>query len=146
MTIRSARTFRVQGFTLLELMVVVAIVALLASIALPSYQEYVARGFISGATSSISEIRTRAEQWFADKRTYQDSTATGVGFSCTPSGVAKHFTITCTTPTAATFTITATGTGLMSGYTYDINQLGAKTSTTPKSSGACWITKNGGSC
>ncbi len=129
---------RNRGFSLIELMIVVAIIGVLSAIAVPAYQDYVKRGHITEATSTISEIRTRAEQWFADRRTY-------VGFSCTPTQVPAKFTVTCASD-ANTYTLTATGTGLMDGYLYSINETNAKSSTTPNSSGACWITKNGGSC
>lgn len=127
-----------RGFTLIEMLIVIVITAILAAVALPAYQDYIARGHIAEATAALSELRTRAEQWFADKRTY-------VGFSCTPSQVPKQFTVACNQG-ANTFTITATGTGGMSGYSYTVNQTNAKTSTTPTSSGPCWITKKGGSC
>lgn len=129
---------RARGFTLIELMIAVAIVSILAAVALPSYQNYIARGFISEATGALAELRTRAEQWFADRRTY-------VGFSCTATETPKRFNLVCD-QNVNTFTITATGTGNMSGYSYSIDQANAKASTTPESSGSCWITKNGGSC
>lgn len=128
----------VRGFTLIEMLIVVVITAILAAVALPAYQDYIARGHITEATAALAELRTRAEQWFADKRTY-------VGFSCTPSQVPKHFSVVCDT-NVNTFTITATGTGSMAGYSYSIDQTNAKTSTTPESSGPCWITKKAGSC
>lgn len=135
----ASRTVTAQrGFSLMELMIAVAIVSILAAIAIPAYQDYVARGHIVEATGAISELRTRAEQWFADRRTY-------VGFSCTPSEPPKRFALACNQD-VNTFTITATGSGTMSDYSYTINQSNIKTSTTPNSSGACWIMKNGGTC
>src|SRR5437763_3189016 len=57
-----------NGFTLLELMIVVAIVAVLASIALPNYSDYVKRGKIMEATTGLSDFRQRYEQYFLDTR------------------------------------------------------------------------------
>lgn len=128
----------VQGFTLIELMIAIVIVGILSAVALPSYRDYVARGYITEATAALSELRTRAEQWYADNRTY-------VGASCTPSALPQHFTLGCDL-NANTYTLTATGTGTMADYSYTVNQANAKTSTTPESSGSCWITRKGGSC
>lgn len=127
-----------RGFTLVEMLIVIVIVAILSAVALPAYQDYIARGHIAQATGALAELRTRAEQWFADRRTY-------VGFSCTPTETPTQFTLACNQD-VNTFTITATGTGSLAGYSYTINQANARTSTTPTSSGPCWITKKGGSC
>ena len=59
-----------RGFTLIEVMIVVAIVAVLAAIALPNYADYVKRGKIIEATSALSDLRTRYEQYYLDNRTY----------------------------------------------------------------------------
>ena len=59
-----------KGFTLIEVMIVVAIVAVLAAIALPNYADYIKRGKIIEATSALSDLRTRYEQWYLDNRTY----------------------------------------------------------------------------
>ena len=69
---------KAHGFTLIELMVTVAIVAILGSIALPAYNQYVQRGKITEATSSLSELRLRAEKFFADNRTYLNAGGTAV--------------------------------------------------------------------
>ena len=55
---------------MIEVMIVVAIVAILAAIALPNYADYVKRGKIIEATSALSDLRTRYEQFFLDNRTY----------------------------------------------------------------------------
>ena len=62
---------RHDGFTLLETMVVVTIVATLASIALPSYAGYVRRSRILEAVARLSDARARMEEYYLDQRTYR---------------------------------------------------------------------------
>ena len=59
-----------QGFTLIELMIVVAIIAILAAIALPAYQDYVARAQVSEGYSLAGDARTGVVIYHADKGTY----------------------------------------------------------------------------
>lgn len=66
---------RSSGFTLIELMITVVIVAILVSIALPSYQRYVARGVRSAGQQFLTDLAQRQEQYFLDVRQY----ATGIG-------------------------------------------------------------------
>lgn len=130
-----------RGFTLIEVMVVVAIVALLASVALPSYQDYVTRAKIAEATSQLPSIANKAEQFFADRRTYQ-------GFLCKPVSDTKHFNYECDpAPDQDGYTIKASGKDQMSGYTYTLDSKGQKTSTTPYgNSDNCWVVRKGGKC
>lgn len=140
----------VQGFSLIELMVTVAVVGILASVALPAYSDYVKRGKTEEATSGLADVRVKLEQYFQDNRTYAgyvDSTCklVATGTSLIP---AKYFTYACTSD-ATTFSITATGASAesMSGYLYTIDQTGAKTS---KAGGTlqtgCWVITKAGSC
>lgn len=129
---------KANGFTLIEVMVVVAIVAILASIALPAYREYVQRSQIPEATSALSSSQARMENYFQDNRTY-------VGGPC-PTGT-THFTFDCGAPTATTFTHTANGQGNMAGFSYSINQNGVQASATPWGNCASqWVLKRGDSC
>ena len=110
------------GFTLIEVMITVAIVAILSMVALPSYREYVIRGNIPEATSRLATKQVQMEQFFQDNRTYVGGTG------CTADTTSsKYFDFSCAAVTATTFTITAAGKGSMTGFSYTINQTGAKT-------------------
>ena len=66
---------RVGGFTLIELVVAVAIVGILASIAMPSYQAYARRGQLADAFTTLADMRVKMEQWYQDNKFY--GTASG---------------------------------------------------------------------
>lgn len=126
-----------KGFTLIELMIVVVVIGILASIGIPAYSDYVTRGKLAEGTSALADGRIKMEQFFQDNRTY------GGG----PCPVATaNFTYTCSDLSASTYLITATGTGNLSAFSYSINQGNTKSSATPWGNGACWVTKKGGTC
>src|SRR5512134_3588742 len=112
------------GFTLIEVMITVVIIAILSMVAVPSYQEYVIRGNIPEATSRLATKQVQMEQWFQDNRTYVGGPACS---SDTTSS--KYFDFSCgATASATAFTLTATGKGSMAGFSYTINQTGGKSS------------------
>jgi type IV pilus assembly protein PilE len=137
-----------RGFTLIELMVTVAIIAILASIALPTYSDYVMRGRIPQATNNLASMGAKLEQYFQDNRTYVGACAAN---TVAPLPAADDFTYTCPTLTANAFTVVATGGGVMSGFTYSIDQHNAKSTTAvPTGWGtvpvSCWVVRKGGGC
>ena len=144
-----------KGFTLVELMIVVAIVAILAAVSIPAYSDYVRRGKITEATTALSGLRVRMEQYYQDNRTYLNAAGTLCGVD-PATFAAQYFTVACpiATATANTYIITATGSGSLNGFSYTINQSNAKTSTVTvppapagwTGSANCWVTKPGGIC
>lgn len=127
-----------RGLTLIELMIVVVVVGILAGIGIPSYRNYVIRGKLAEATAALANGKVRMEQFFQDNRTY-------AGGTCPAE--TTNFTYTCNNLSATTFTITATGKGSLSAFSYTINQANTKTSATPWGNGAtCWIMKSGEAC
>jgi type IV pilus assembly protein PilE len=139
------------GFTLIEVMIVVAIVAILAAIALPSYADYVKRSKIIEATAGLSDLRQGMEQWFLDNRTYVGYCGSALGIARVQPSV-KAFTLDCPTETVSTYTLRATGNpaeGMDTGFVYTIDQTGAKTSTGPAGwagNANCWAVRKSGEC
>jgi len=127
-----------RGFTLIELMIVVVVISILASVGIPAYNDYVTRGKLVQATSGLSDGRVKMEQFFQDNRTYAGGPA---------PAETDHFTFATSNLTATTYLITATGKGGLSAYVYTINETNTKTSNTPWGNGAtCWIMKKGDTC
>ena len=137
-----------RGFTLIEVMIVVAIVGVLAAIALPSYSDYVKRGKIIEATQRLSEARVKLEQFYLDNRKY-----TG-GCANVRSGASGSdtFSLTCDTSSDTAYTVTVTGIPSqgMDSFVYTIDQDNVKKSTitAPGWTGnaSCWATRKDGSC
>lgn len=132
-----------KGFTLIELMVVVAIIGILSVIAIPAYQDYVTRGKLSACFSALSEWALRMEQFNQDNRTYLNGAACAFTQPLSPP---NEFTMTCVA-TVTTYTLTATGIGNLNGFTYTFNQNSGKTSISPwGDSNNCWVNGKGGAC
>ena len=130
------------GMTLIELMIVVAIVALLASIAVPSYRQYVLRANRTEATTALLQLAAAQEKFYLQNNTYagnaliDDAPPAGLGLSATTVG--GRYTVAITAATAAAFSATATAAGAQAAdstcATFTINQAGARTATSTK----CW--------
>lgn len=134
-----------NGFTLIEMMIVVAIGSILAAVAMPAYTDYVMRGKIPDATSNLATKRVQAEQFFQDNRTYVAAPA------CTAdTTTSQYFNFSCSTQTATAFTLQAVGKSSMAGFVYTVDQANTKATTAVPSNWTtnttCWVTKKGGIC
>ncbi len=141
-----------QGFTLIEMMVVIAIIGILAAIAYPSYDEYVKRGNRTEGQAFLSDVAAREERHFAQNNAYITANANlgklyGSAETTKQSSTGKY-TITLATGAAATTSTPGDGGYLLTATqqfndlkcaTLTLNALGVKNSTGSRSdNNDCW--------
>lgn len=137
-----ARTTQ-AGFTLIEVMVVVAIVGILTAIALPSYRDYILRGQLVDATNLLSANRANMERFFQDNRTY-------VGATC--AATQGYFTLSCPNPSSSGYVLIAQGTGPAAAFKYTVDQQDVRSTVIspngpwPAGTFACYVMKKGQTC
>jgi type IV pilus assembly protein PilE len=135
-----------SGFTLIELMITVAIVAILAAVALPSYSQYMRKARRGDAQSFMSEVAARQQHFLLDRRAYStsitDAPASGGLGMTIPSNVSSFYTVTIPPDSVTTqppaFIVQAVPTGSQTEdtcATLRLNQAGQKTAT---GTGSCW--------
>lgn len=132
-----------RGFTLVEIMIVVAVMGILASIALPSYNEYVQRAHRSEGAAALTEYNSKMAHYYLDNNNYG---AVGDCPLALPS--TRYMTITCAVATSQSYTATATGIGDIATTTFTINQADVKATTAfpgRAAAAACWLIA-GGEC
>lgn len=140
-----------SGFTLIEVLVTVAIIAVLASLAVPSYADHVRRARIVEAAVRLADLRVRLEQHFLDFRRYDDGDGQ-CGFPPpTSSTAADSFRLICEA-TATSYLIRASGnTGQgMDGFEFTLDHTnGRATPAVPPgwmASDTCWVFRRDGAC
>lgn len=139
-----------KGFTLIEVMVTVAIIAILSAIAYPSYADYVLRGYLVDATNGMAAGQAQLEQFYQDNRTYDRN---NIPVPPCPDHT-KNFQFNCAGD-ATSYSITAVGqeAAALFSYTYTytpaLGLIKATTATKPDWGGACgkaWVVKKGQLC
>jgi type IV pilus assembly protein PilE len=135
-----------QGFTLLEMMIVIAIIGILAIIAIPSYKSHVTNAKIPDAFVGLNDLAAKAQNYYADTKNYD-------GYPCTTAASSANYTFTCTPGNGTgmavqTIVFRATGKNDLTGYVYTLNESSAKTTSQPGgiTSNNCWMKTTGGSC
>lgn len=128
------------GFTLIELMIALAIVGILSAVAFPAYKYQIRKGTRAAAEAAIMDIANREQQYLLANRKYAAQTSTDTsletdtGYSL-PTDVSKHYTYQVTTNAAGTYpntfliTFTPKSTSLMNGDgNLTLDHTGAKSS------------------
>ena len=135
------------GFSLVELMVVLAIAAIIAAFALPAYRDHALRSNLPEMSSSLQLSALRLEQYYQDHRSYRNGTECGITLPRS-----ERFLFNCSSPEdGQAFVLTATGIDAMAGFAYTIDQQGlTRTTSLPNAWGIapleCWVMKRGARC
>ncbi len=149
---------RIPGFTMIELMIVVAIVGILAAIALPMYFDFITRGKIIDGITKLSSYQGKLIKYHDDNQgTYVNPPLSNTCGLANPVPTAEdYFQITCgpPVPTDTTYTVVATGLAAqgMGGFIYTVDQAGVKTTASLPVGWAypnpntCWAKRKDGSC
>ena len=128
-----AKPGRSQGFTLIELMVAVAVVGILVGLAWPSYRNYVMRANRSAAQQFMLDIANREEQYMLDARSYATGSSALTSLNLTvPTAVSPNYTLSVAAvtgpPVGYLITATAIGNQLTDGN-LTLSSAGTKTPT-----------------
>ncbi|MEP9321028.1 type IV pilin protein [Pseudomonas sp. LABIM340] len=131
---------RERGFTLIELMVTVAIVAILAAVAFPSYQRYVLRSHRVEAQAVLSEAAARQERYYSQNNAYA-STAAALNMTSNVNAL-QYYSLAISNITATTYTLTATATGSQAKdapcLSLSLDQAGTRSNTGTGTGTTCW--------
>lgn len=138
-----------QGFSLIELMITIAIAAIIAAVAVPSYRDHMLRAHIPEATSTLSALAMRLEQHYQDNQAYGDTKGCAITLPAD-----EFFNFECSADNGGqSFLLKASGksNGAMADFVFTLDQNGnAMTTQLPAAWGTapfnCWISKRSSTC
>jgi type IV pilus assembly protein PilE len=143
---RTAESFEVRnkvtGFTLIELMIVIVVVAVLAAIAMPSYRQYVLRTHRTEAKRTLLNVAVAQEKFYLQNNTYAGPSALEIappgGLGIAGTTERGHYAVAITAGSVSAFSATATAQGAQADDTrcasFTIDQAGTRTATNTN----CW--------
>jgi type IV pilus assembly protein PilE len=129
-----------KGFTLIELMIVIAIIGILAAVGYPAYTSAVKKGSRADAMDSLLSLAGRMEEYYMNADSYVGATVNAAGTGTVGSNKTSEGLYTLSIPVATAFTYTITATPVGSDpecTTFTLNQLGQK-SATGTDAANCW--------
>lgn len=130
-----------RGFTLIEMMITVAIIGILAAIIYPSYTSYVLRGYRSEGIAQLNDAVARMERYYAQNNTYATATTLATLGITNANSTNSRFTLSAPTVTATTYTLQTVAQGAQQKdtgcTTLSITQDGTR-SPDPSSTTNCW--------
>jgi type IV pilus assembly protein PilE len=133
---------RETGFTLIEILIAIAVVAILTAVAVPAYSSYMLRGRLTEAFTALSATQPKAEEFWSNNRTY-------VGLPLPASGANFDYSLDATT-SASSYIVIATGKNAAANFIFTIDQNGNRATTRVPtgwtSSTSCWVDRKGGLC
>jgi type IV pilus assembly protein PilE len=136
------------GMTLIEIMIVVAIIGILSAVALPAYRDYVTRGRLAEAFSTLATVQPNAEQYWSNYRTFVDL-ATPAKNPTWPADTA-NFTYSLVSSTPSGYVVKASGRNQADGFAFTIDQQGNRVTSTVAPgwtlTTTCWVDRRNGQC
>ena len=133
---------KIRGFTLIEVMIVVAVVAILAAIALPSYNDSVRKSRRAQAKTDMLELVQVLERTYTTDRSYTRYSSLSAPLNQSPREGTARYAIAISDVSATTYTLTATPQGAQANDTrcgtLTINQMGVKTISGTATVADCW--------